>query len=175
MKLTKTTKFDATAGEVWDVFAHGFNDVDEWMSSVPRSYGREGGALFEGASSAGRISELKPDGEGMKAWERFVGYDESGKTCAVRVEFVDAPLLFPVDHNSLDFSVVDDPDGGSTATLAFGAKIKPWAYVIWPLLWRATSVGWSQLCEELKHYVETGTPHPRKVAAIEKGRSASDG
>lgn len=175
MKLTKTPKINATAGEVWDVFAHGFNDVDEWMSSVPRSYGKENGELLEGASSAGRISELQPDGTGVKAWERFVAYDEATKTCTVLVEFVDAPLLFPVDHNSLDFSVVDDPDGGSTATLAFRAKIKPWAYLMWPLLWRAMTVGWSQLCEELTHYVETGTPHPRKVTAIEKAGSGSDG
>lgn len=172
MKLTKTTKIDAAAADVWDLFAHRFNEADQWMASVPRSYGQENGTRLEGASSAGRICELQPDGTGMKASERFVAYDEASKTCSVRVDFVDAPRVFPVHHNSLDFSVVDDPDGGSTATWVFGAKIKPWGYLMWPLLWRGFSVGWSQMCEELKHYVEIGKPHPRKVAAIEQASSA---
>ncbi len=168
MRLTKTTKIAATADQVWDVFAHRFNDADQWLSSVPRSYARESGVALEGAPSAGRICELQPDGKGMKASERFVAYDEAAKTCTVRVDFVDAPRVFPVHHASLDFSVVDVPDGGSTATWAFGAKIKPWGYLMWPLLWKGFSTGWSHMCEELGHYVETGTPHPRKVAAIER-------
>lgn len=173
MQLTKTTKMEATAHSVWDVFAHRFNDAQEWLSSVPRSYGQEREAALEGAPSAGRICELQPDGRGMKASERFVAYDETNRTCSVRVDFVDAPSVFPVHHASLDFSVVDDPDGGATATWAFGAKLKPWGYLMWPLLWKGFSTGWSQMCEELKHYVETGTPHPRKVAASKRASSAS--
>ena len=173
MKLIKKTKIDATAEAVWAVFAHGFDDADAWLSSVPRSYGDENAPGLEGAPSAGRICELQADGTGMKASERFVAYDEAAKTCSVRVEFVDPPPGFPVHHASLDFSVVDDPDRGSTATWAFGAKLKPWGYLMWPLLWKGFSGGWNEMCEELKHYVETGTPHPRKVAAIKKASAAA--
>ncbi len=168
MKLTKTMKTNASADHVWHVFAHRFNHGDEWMASVPRSYGKHSGASFEGARTTGRICELRPDGKGMKAWEHFVAYDEAAKTCSVRVDLVDAPPVFPVDHNSLNFSVVDDPDGGSTATLVFGAKIKPWAFLTWPMLWMGMRVAWTRLSEELQHYVETGTPHPRKIAATKK-------
>ena len=114
MKLTKTTKIDATADEVWALFAHRFEEADQWMASVPRSYGQQSGEKLEGATTAGRIVEMRPDGTGMKASERFVAYDEAAKTCSVRVDLIDAPRLFPVDHNSLDFSVVDDAGGGST-------------------------------------------------------------
>ena len=169
MKLTKTTKIDATADDVWTLFAHRFDRADEWMSSAPRSYANESGEWFEGASSAGRIIEMQPDGTGMKASERFVAYDEAAKTCTVRVDLIDVPRVFPIDHNSLDFSVVDDPHGGSMATWVFGATIKPWAYVISPLLRMSMFRAWNQLCEEFQHYVETGTPHPRKVAAIKNG------
>lgn len=175
MKLTKTTKLDATTHDVWNVFAHRFNDVDKWLSSVHRSYGQESGEKFVGATTSGRIIEMQPDGTGMKAAERFVAYDDAAKTCSVRVDFVDAPRAFPVDHASLDFSVVENPDGGSTATWAFGAKLKPWGYLMWPLLWMGFSGGWKQMCEEFKHYAETGTPHPRKVAATETASSASAG
>lgn len=175
MEVIKKTKIDATADHVWEVFAHRFNDADAWMASVPRSYGKENGASIEGAPSAGRICELRPDGTGMKASERFVAYDETAKTCSVHVEFVDAPQLFPLRHNSLDLSVVEDPDGGSTVTWVFGAKLEPWGYVMWPLLWRGMTVAWKQLCEEFEHYVVTGTPHPRKIAAIEKASAAAHG
>jgi len=173
MKLTKTTKIDATADDAWALFAHRFEQADHWMASVPRSYGQPSGERFEGAPSAGRICEMRTDGTGMKASERFVAYDEAAKTCTVRVDLIDAPRLFPIDHNSLDFSVVDDPDGGSTATWVFGAAIKPWAYVMWPMLRMGMFTAWRQLCEEFQHYVETGTPHPRKIAAVQKAGSTS--
>lgn len=174
MKLTKTTKIDASADDVWALFAHRFEDADQWMASVPRSYGHDSGERFEGATTAGRIIEMQPDGKGMKASERFVAYDEAAKTCSVRVDLIDAPRLFPIDHNSLDFSVADDPDGGSTATWVFGATLKRWGYVMWPMLRIGLFRAWNQLCEEFQHYLETGTPHPRKVAAIEKAGAARD-
>lgn len=172
MKLTKTTKIDATADDVWTLFAHRFEEADQWMASVSRSYGHDSGETFEGSTSAGRIIEMQPDGKGMKASERFVAYNEAAKTCSVRVDLIDAPRVFPIDHNSLDFRVVDDPDGGSTATWVFGAAIKRWGYVMWPMLRMGMFKAWNQLCEEFQHYVETGAPHPRKVAAIEKAGSA---
>lgn len=174
MKLTRTTKIEATADAVWALFAHRFEEADQWMAAAPRSYGQERGERFEGAKSAGRIIEMKPDGTGMKASERFVAYDEAARTCTVRVDLIDAPRLFPIDHNSLDFSVIDDADGGSTATWVFGATLKPWGYLMWPMLRMGMFTAWNQLCEEFLHYVQTGTPHPRKVAALEKARSASD-
>ena len=171
MNLTTTTKINATAADVWEVFAHKFDQADVWMASVPRSYPKEDSPRVRGAPTAGRICELQPDGKGMKVWERFVAYDEDTKTGSVLVDFLDTPRIFPMQNASLDFSVVDDPEGGATATWVFGAKIRPWAYVMWPLLWRGMSVAWRELCEELQHYDETGTPHPRKLAAIEKARA----
>lgn len=172
MKLTKTTKIDATADDVWALFAHRFEDADQWMAAVSRSYGLDSAERFEGATTAGRIVEGPPDGNGVKATERFVAYDEVAKTCSVRVDPFDTPRVFPLDHMSLDFSVVDDPDGGSTATWVFGATLKRWGYVMWPMLRIGMFKAWNQLCEDFQHYVETGTPHPRKVAAIKEAGSA---
>ena len=82
-------------------------------------------------------------------------------------------IFLDLDH----FKQVNDSHGhlvGSRLLSEVGATLKPWAYVMWPVLRMGMFTAWNQLCEEFQHYVETGTPHPRKVAAIEKARSTSD-
>lgn len=172
MKLSLTMKTKATADEVWQLFAHQFDYADHWMAAAPKSYSNGEGKLFDGAKSSGRIIEMKPDGSGMKASERFIAYDEAAKTCIVRVDILNVSAAFPIKYNSLDFSVVQDSDGGSTIRWIYGAKIKPWAYVMWPMLRMGMFKAWKELSEEFKHYVETGKPHPRKIEAIEKAKVA---
>ena len=168
MKVTKSAKVNAPAEQVWAVFAHGFDDAYKWMASVPHSYGTDNGDWFEGATSAGRVCELQPDSSGLKASERFLAYEEAAKRYTIRIEFVDTPRIFPIRHNTAEFSVVDDAEGGSTATWNIISKIKPWAYPASPLIRPGFARFLGQVGEELAHYVETGTPHPRKVAALEK-------
>jgi hypothetical protein len=175
MKFKKITKIDASADEVWAIFAHGFDNAHEWMASVPNSYGKENGNLLEGATSAGRVCELQPNPSGLKASEQFLAYDEAAKTCTVRIDFVDTPKVFPVQYNSLDFSVTTDADERSITTWAFSSKIKPWAYVMWPVIRKGASVFVGQIGEELKHYVETGEPHPRKAKAMDKAEFGKSG
>lgn len=170
MKYTTTTKISASADDVWKVFAHRFDEADQWISSVARSYGTNRGEQFEGATTTGRICEFKPDGNGMKVFERFVAYDEAAKTSRVRVDFIDPPRMLPMQSLSLDFSVSDDADGGSTAVWGFGAEIKPLAKIMTPVLKRGMTKAWNELAEELACYVETGAPHPRKLAAVEKAQ-----
>lgn len=170
MKYTTTTKINASANEVWRVFAHQFDEADQWISSVARSYGTDGGQKFAGATTTGRICEFKPDGSGMKVFERFVTYDEAAKTGRVHVDFIDPRRMLPMQSLSLDFTVSDD-DGGSTAVWGFGAAIKPFAKFMTPVLRIGITKAWRELAEELAYYVETGSPHPRKLAAIEKAQS----
>lgn len=164
-------KISASAEKVWEVFAHQFDEGHRWMAAVPKSYSNDGGKLFDGAKSTGRIVEMNADGTGMKASERFVEYDESAKTCVVKVDLLDAPMLFPIKYNSLSFSVVHDDDNNCTVQWIYGAKIKPLAYLMWPLLRMGMFKAWKELSEEFKCYLETGEPHPRKVAAIEKAKA----
>lgn len=175
MKFTKTTNIDASAEKVWEVFAHGFDDAYEWMASIPHSYGQDIGTRFEGARSAGRVCQLNADASGLKASEQFLAYDEEARRCTVRIDFVDTPRVFPVHYNELNFAVVDNAAGGSTVTWGFSSKIKTWGYVMWPVLRAGAPRFVGQIAEELAHYVETGTPHPRKVTAMEKASSRTRG
>ncbi len=154
---------------MWAVFAHDFNDAYKWMASVPHSYAKSNGEAFEGAQSAGRVCEL--DTGGIQASEKFLAYDEASQTCTVRIDFVGTPMVFPIDYNTIDFSVVDTGDGQSEMTWAFNSNLKPWAYMIWPLIRVGFGVFVGQIMEELVYYIEKGTPHPRKLKAIAKDKA----
>jgi hypothetical protein len=47
--------------------------------------------------------------------------------------------------------------------------------VIWPVIRKGASVAVGQFGEELKYFVETGEPHPRKVKALEKAKLGKSG
>jgi ligand-binding SRPBCC domain-containing protein len=168
MKFKKTMKVQAPAEQVWAVFAHGFDDAYKWMASIPNSYGKEIGSWFDDASTAGRVCQLQPDPSGLKASEQFLAYDESAKRCTVRIDFLDTPRVFPVRYNTVEFSVVDDAEGGSIMPWDFTSEIKPWAFPMWPVIRLGAARFITQIGEELAYYVETGTPHPRKIAALDQ-------
>ncbi len=105
MRFSTTTRINASADEVWKVFAHQFDAADQWISSAARSYGTDRGKQFESATATGRICEFKPDGSGMKVFERFVAYDEAAKAGCVRVDFMDALRMLPLHSLSLEFAV----------------------------------------------------------------------
>ena len=171
MQLKKELPVAVPADKVWQVFAHDFDNGHEWMSSVYKSYANtEGGSPLPGAKTYGRIVEMDPAGTGMKASETFVKYDESSKTCTVKVEMIGVPSVFPVDHMTLDFSVTKDGDKSSATTWNFEAALKPWGYILYPLLKFGMSKSWSEMAEELKYFVETGESHPRKIAAMKKAK-----
>ncbi len=174
VRFIKKAKINSSSDKVWSVFAHEFDDAYRWMASIPHSYGANNGKRFEGAKTAGRVCELTPDHSGMKASEQFLDYDEANKTCTVRIDFVKTPFMFPVDHNRLEFSVVDTNDNECEMTWSFRSQLKPWGYLMWPLLRAGFSKFVGQVMEELVYYVENDEPHPRKQRKLQRAKLASN-
>jgi len=168
VKFTKKAIVNADADKVWGVFAHGFNDAYKWMASVNHSFAKNNGESFEGCQSDGRVCELSPDGKGIKASEQFLAYSEENKTATIRIDFLDAPSFFPVKFNTVEFSLKEIDGGKSEMTWEFCSNIKLLGFVLWPLLTLGFGKFIEDIMEELKFYVETGTPHPRKIKAMKK-------
>ena len=166
VQFTKTATVNASTDKVWEVFAHGFNDAHKWMASVPHSFAQDNGESFEGAESEGRVCELGQGPKGIKASEQFLAYNEENKTATVRIDFVDAPSFFPIKFNTLAFSLREISNDKCEMTWKFRSDIKPLAYLMWPILRLGFGVFVGQIVEELKFFVENGTPHPRKVKAL---------
>lgn len=175
MKFTKKRTVTASADKVWRVFADEFDDAYKWMASIPHSYGQPNGEQFDGAESAGRVCELNGDSKGLKASEKFLAYDQAAKTCTVRVDFLNTPVVFPVQYNTVNFSVVELGADESEVTWEFHSEIKTWAYLIWPLVRIGFGVFIGQIMDELKFYVENDAPHPRKIQAMSKVKGLENG
>jgi|TARA_B110000908_G_C10047876_1_gene354818 hypothetical protein len=168
VSFTKKTKVNASGDKVWAIFAHGFNDAHLWMASVPHSYAKTNGESFDGACSAGRVCELNPNQNGIKASEKFLAYNEENKTATVQIDFINTPFLFPVKFNTLNFSLLDTGTDQSEMTWEFRSTIKPLGLILWPLLRIGFGKFVGDIMEELKFYVENGTPHSRKIKAMKK-------
>jgi len=138
------------------------------MASVNHSFAKNNGESFEGCQSDGRVCELSPDGKGIKASEQFLAYSEENKTATIRIDFLDAPSFFPVKFNTLEFSLKEIDGGKSEMTWKFCSNIKLLGFILWPLLRLGFGKFIEDIMEELKFYVETGTPHPRKIKAMKK-------
>ncbi|MFT5823449.1 MAG: hypothetical protein ACI8ZM_004710 [Crocinitomix sp.] len=168
IKFTKKVIVNTSEDKIWETFAHGFNDAYKWMASVSHSYSQANGESFDGAQSDGRVCELSSKPDGIKASEKFLAYDEKNKTVTVKVDFIDTPALFPVNYNLVDFSLRKISENQCEMIWEFSSKIKPLGYLLWPLMRIGFGVFVKQIIEELKYYVEHGTPHPRKIKAMEK-------
>ncbi len=174
MKITKHVTIEASAEKVWKVFAHDFDQASEWMASVPNSYGKNLGKEFEGAKSSGRVCELDANPNGIKASESFLAYDEKNKSCTVDISLLNTPALVPILGNVLNFSVKDSGQNQSSVTWIITPKLKPFAYLLYPLIKFGLGLFIGQIIGELKYFVENGKPHPRKVKAIGKMQLATN-
>ena len=168
MKITKTATIEESIDKVWNVFAHDFDNAYKWMASVPKSYGKALGEKFEGAQTAGRVCELDGNPDGIKASETILAYDEENKTCTVEILLVNAPFLVPIKGNILNFSAKEEGPDRTSILWEITPIIKPAAKIISPLIKIGVGKFMAQIIEELKYFVENGTPHPRKVKALEK-------
>ena len=97
-----------------------------------------------------------------------MAYDEKNKTATVQIDFVNAPFYFPIQFNTLDFSIREIDDGQSEMTWRFRSNIKPLGLLLWPLLRIGFGKFVGDIMEELQYYVENGVPHPRKMKAMAK-------
>lgn len=170
VSFTKVLEINSSSDKVWNVFAHKFDEAYKWMASVNHSYAKKNGRLFEGAHSAGRVCELTPKTDGIKASEQFLAYNEQNQTAIVKIDFEDTPFIFPVKFNTLDFSLEDLGNNKSRMTWKFKSTTKFYGFFMQPALKKGFDKFVGQIMEELKHYVETGQPHPRKIKALSKSK-----
>jgi len=159
MKISKTITINAPAEKVWDILGPNYTNAGDWASSVYASGARPGTPKVAAAPVAGRVCQtsLGPFTETIEAFDesrRHVAYSASGEKMP---GFVKRLANSWTVHPTGDTSKVEME---LNAEIAF-----PFNILMGPMMKLQFGKVVREATEELKHYAETGKPHPRKVKA----------
>ena len=160
MKIARKLRVDAPPDRVWNILGPNYVRAGDWASSVYVSAARAGTPKVPGAPVAGRTCEtsLGPFTETVEAYDadrRHVAYSATGDKM---------PGFMRGLRNS--WTVRSAPGGGSEVEMELNADIAfPFNVLMGPMMKLQFGKVLKEATQELKHYAETGTPHPRKVKA----------
>ena len=160
MKIARKMRVDASPDTVWDILGPNYVRAGDWASSVYVSAPRAGTPKVAGAPVAGRTCEtsLGPFTEAIEAYDpdrRHVAYSATGDAMPGFVRGL---------RNA--WTVRPASGGGSEVEMELRADIAfPFDLLMGPLMRLQFGRVLRQATQELKHYAETGRPHPRKVKA----------
>lgn len=166
MKFTLETSINKPIEDVWKIWAVEFDKAQDWLAAVPKSHKIEEGTLIDGAPMQGRICQLSNKENGLYADERITLFDKENHKMNILVIPKNGNL--PVVQNNLKSSLKKVDENKTVITLETDIQLKLAGKILYPIVKSALVKGFTELTEELKHYVETGKPHPRKVAKMNK-------
>ena len=160
MQIRRQIDIDAPPERVWDVLGRRFDQVSRWASSVSHSSVRTDGAALKNAPCSGRVCEtdLGPFEESI------VEYDEDRQALAYEASGEKMPFFVRGLKNR--WSLTPSADSGTRVAMLMTADLAfPFNLFMTPLMKLQMGRILTFAVEELKHYVETGEPHPRKLKA----------
>lgn len=163
MKITRYIIINAPVEKVWQVVAHDFDKVDEWSSGVSLSDVAEVTSSIDEADMAGRMC-LTAYG---KCYEIFESYDEQWHTFTYKAQFEKSPPGVKSARNTWRVEEISDSQTRFTMSVNTELNLIPGLLLQIPMRLQMPRVLNMNL-EEAKHFIETGKPHPRKLATMPK-------
>lgn len=159
MKIAKTVTVNASADRLWEILGTEYLHAGRWASAVYHSSGK-GDARIEGAPAEGRVCQtsLGPFTETIEEFDpeqRFVAYSATGDKMPGFVKnLTNYWRVTPLGPNKASVQME------LTADIAF-----PFNILMGPMMKLQFGSVVKNVIAELKHYAETGKPHPRKAKA----------
>ncbi|MGH1334553.1 MAG: SRPBCC family protein [Aureispira sp.] len=162
MKIVRKIEISAPVEEVWKVLGNDFVAVHKWMAGVSDSIEIKNGQQVQNAPVVGRMAEIAIN-PGTFMDEKIIAYDAKSRSLTMNTTLVD--VKGPLNGYDTEIKVRSLGDEKSeviwTSKTSFGLLGYPLYFVIK----KGLSDGFFRGLEELKHFVETGEPHERKLAA----------
>jgi hypothetical protein len=168
MNITRSTIIKAPLEKVWKVTAHEFDKVGEWSSGVSLSDIAEGNSPTDEAGMAGRIC-ITAFG---KCYEMFESYDEQRHAFTYKAQFEKTPPGVLSARNTWSVEAISDSQTRFTMNAQTELNLFPGLLLRIPMRLQIPRILDMNL-EEAKHYIETGKPHPRKLAAMQKAAAST--
>lgn len=157
MQIKNSILVNAPPDRVWDILGPNYVKAGDWASSVYVSGAREGQEKVPGAPAAGRVCEtsLGPFTETIETYDpqrMHLAYSATG-------------AKMPGFVKSLVNSWTVHPNGSAARVeMELNALIAfPFNILMGPMMKMQFKKVLKEATEELKHYAETGKPHPRKT------------
>lgn len=165
MQINKDLEINAPAAAVWDVLGRRFPEIDVWCATVRSSSPSNGGKPLPGAPSSGRECDtIYGDFS-----ETIHEYDDTSMSIYYLVTSQKLPFFIRGFYNR--FKVKPLSEKRSMVSMRAGADMmQPFGWLMSPMMKRQMGKGLSNQVEELKYFVETGHPHPRKIESMTKLR-----
>lgn len=154
--IRRSVVVDASIDRTWQVFGDEFADVDAWAASIPESsatYGADG--IPTARTCASPIGTLVETVREFDPEARVIAYDAQSDA-----------MPFFVDGLSNRWELTAESPETTRIDMQFEADVWPVIGTLaWPLMRIRMASLLDETIEELEHYVETGRPHERKIAA----------
>ncbi len=163
MEIVKRTIINKPISEVWKILAVDFDKAGDWMTGVKHSYKTEGHSC-EGSPMNGRVCEFSTKENGPRANERITLFDEKKYRLGIQVK--PQNINVPVIKNDALVSL-NKIDSKSTQVIwENNLELTTKGKILYPLLKIGLGKTYTQIMLDLKHFSETGRPHPKKQAEL---------
>jgi hypothetical protein len=170
MKISGQRTIKAPADAVWRVLAHEFDRIGEWATPIATSRQAASAQRPTDAPVEGRVCSIAlrmfPEVE-----ERVIAYDAAGRTLTYE-PVRGMPSFLAVARNRWKVT----SNGHAVSSVRFEATVvtrgalgRAFGVVLRPWMWRAGRM----VLSDLAHYLEHGTPSPRKRRQLERASRGS--
>lgn len=165
MKIERTIEIASSAAKTWKVLGDDFLTVDKWMAGVGNSKELTEGQKVQNAPTIGRMAEIALN-PGTFMEEKITAYhpEEMSLTMNTILVNVESPLT-NYDTKIKVQALASDKSEVIWTSWAADDPLESLGDEISAAVKKGLSDGYFRGLEELKHFVETGNPHERKLAA----------
>lgn len=157
MQIAKSIRVNASADQAWELLGPNYARAGLWASTIYVSAARGGPAKSPHAPCAGRVCETTMGGftETIELYDparRRLAYSAQGEKMPGFVrKLTNAWAIKPLGASSCEVRMILNAD-----------LAQPFAFLMGWMLRMQLNTALAQSIEEFAHYLETGTPHPRK-------------
>ena len=175
--LTRQITVEAPAHAVWDLVGRRFDRIGDWATAIPASAAiaptppgtaptRSLTSTIAGAPVAGRVCRtgirLLP-----QVTETIVAYDDAARTLTYQASGL--PAFVVAARNTWTVAPLDERRTRITLQAQFDTRGLIGALVRWAILVQVGRTS-RHLAEDLRYYLEHGTPSPRKQKQLRRTR-----
>ncbi len=139
-------------------------NISKWVSSVNHSIELKGKSTTE-APACGRVCELGAGTKSATIDEKIISFNRKKKNFALEVT-PQAASKMPIIKSISKFSIKNIGNSSCEVTCTANIALKPFAFLLLPLLKIGFGKNFGNLLEKLQYYTEKGTVHPRKTKAL---------